>query len=142
MVFIFHLRRESDTSARPKGWHSGQGSSTCGMLRRPTRQQGLTAACRFRNLDSSVPMMYPAKDWMRNDVSEPLDRACAGRVLSRAKHAFASHGIFRNDSPKVLRGGSRMLIARTLALNVPPNALSLSRCDNWARVPRNASVIW
>jgi len=24
-------------------------------------------------------MMEPAKDRMRNDVSEPLDRACAGR---------------------------------------------------------------
>ncbi len=23
-------------------------------------------------------MMEPAKDWMRNNVSEPLDRACAG----------------------------------------------------------------
>jgi hypothetical protein len=34
-----------------------------------------------RNLDSSVPMMEPAKDRMRNNVSEPLDRACAGRVL-------------------------------------------------------------
>jgi hypothetical protein len=26
-------------------------------------------------------MMEPAKDRMRNNVSEPLDRACAGRVL-------------------------------------------------------------
>jgi hypothetical protein len=26
-------------------------------------------------------MMWPAKNQMRNNVSEPLDRACAGRIL-------------------------------------------------------------
>jgi hypothetical protein len=37
--------------------------------------------CRFRILDSSVPMVQPAKDWMRNNVSEPLDWARVGSVL-------------------------------------------------------------
>src|SRR5258708_16650446 len=37
--------------------------------------------CRFRILDSSVPMVQPAKDQMRNNVSGPLDWARVGRVL-------------------------------------------------------------
>jgi hypothetical protein len=37
--------------------------------------------CRFRKLDSRVSMMEPTKDWVCNNISEPLDRACAGRVL-------------------------------------------------------------
>jgi hypothetical protein len=64
------------------------------------------AACRFRNLDSSVPMMYPAKDRKRNNVSEPLDRACARRVLPERNvrsHLVIIGGIFRKDSSKVLR---------------------------------------
>jgi hypothetical protein len=28
-------------------------------------------------------MMKPAKNRMRNNVSEPLDRACAGRILPK-----------------------------------------------------------
>jgi hypothetical protein len=40
------------------------------------------AWCRFRKLlDSSVSMVELAKNRMRNNVSEPLDRACAGRIL-------------------------------------------------------------
>ena len=34
-------------------------------------------------------MVQPAKDRMRNNVSEPLDRACAGRVLP--KRNVSSH---------------------------------------------------
>ena len=36
---------------------------------------------RFRSLDSSVPMMQPAKIRMRNNVSEPLDRRLQGAPL-------------------------------------------------------------
>ncbi len=100
-----------------------------------------------------------AKDWMRNDVSEPLDRACAGRVppeRNLRSHLLIIDGISRNDSPNVLRVERDQMIsvlapdrpdqafsisvmpgqaerggplpdARTRALNVPPNALSLSR---------------
>jgi hypothetical protein len=42
---------------------------------------------------------------MRNDVSEPLDRAGAGRVLperNMRSHLVIIDGIFRNDSPNVL----------------------------------------
>jgi hypothetical protein len=38
-------------------------------------------SCRFRQLDSRVSMMEPTKDRVCNNISEPLDRACVGRVL-------------------------------------------------------------
>ena len=43
---------------------------------------------------------------MRNDVSEPLDRACAGRILPERimrSHLVIIDGIFRKDSAKVIR---------------------------------------
>ena len=48
-------------------------------------------------------MMEPAKDRMRNNVSEPLDRACAGRVLperNMRSHLVIIDGVFRKDSSK------------------------------------------
>ena len=50
-------------------------------------------------------MVQPAKDSMRNNVSEPLNLASAGRVLSQ-RNVNASciiiDGVFRKNSPKVL----------------------------------------
>jgi hypothetical protein len=43
---------------------------------------------------------------MRNNVSKPLDRACAGRVLperNMRSHLVVIDGIFRKDPSKVLR---------------------------------------
>ena len=43
---------------------------------------------------------------MRNNVSEPLDRACAGRVFPERdmrSHLVIVDGIFRKDSATVLR---------------------------------------
>ena len=43
---------------------------------------------------------------MRNNVSEPLDRACAGRILPKRNmrsHLVIIDGIFRKDSAKVIR---------------------------------------
>jgi hypothetical protein len=43
---------------------------------------------------------------MRNYVSKPLDRMCAGRVLSERdmrSHLVIIGGIFRKDPSKVLR---------------------------------------
>jgi hypothetical protein len=43
-------------------------------------------------------MMSPAKDRMRNNISKPLDRACAGRVLperNMRSHLVIIDGIFR-----------------------------------------------
>ena len=56
---------------------------------------------RFRSLDSSVPMMQPAKNRMRNNVSEPLERAFAGRVLAEQNmrsHPIIISDVFRKDS--------------------------------------------
>jgi hypothetical protein len=43
---------------------------------------------------------------MRNGVSEPLDQACAGRILperNMRSHLDIIDGIFRKDSAKVIR---------------------------------------
>jgi DNA-binding transcriptional MerR regulator len=93
-----------------------EGGYTCG----PT--------CRFRNLDSSVPMMEPAKDRVRNNVSEPLDRACAGRVLPKrnmCSHLIIINGIFRKDSAKVFRVEHDQMIS-ALAPDRSDQAFSIS----------------
>ena len=38
-------------------------------------------SCRFRKLNSCVSMVQSAEDRMRNNAYEPLDWACAGRIL-------------------------------------------------------------
>lgn len=51
-------------------------------------------------------MMQATKDRMRNNVCKPLNRACAGRVLSERNmrsHLIIMGGVFRKDSSKVLR---------------------------------------
>ena len=48
--------------------------------------------------------MESAKDWMCNNVSEPLDRACVGRVLPErnvSSHVIIIGGVFRKNSSKV-----------------------------------------
>ena len=106
-------------------------------------------------------MVPPAKDRMRDNVSKPLDWACAGRVLPQrnvSSYLIVIGGVFRKirrrcsamnaikwlvhsrRTAPIKRstypfcqgerdevGRSRMPIARTRALNVTPNALSLSR---------------
>ncbi len=50
-------------------------------------------------------MVEPAKDRIRDNVSELLDRACAGRVLPKrnvSSHFIIVGGIFRKNSSKVL----------------------------------------
>ena len=50
-------------------------------------------------------MVEPAKDRMRDNISEPLDRACAGRVLPKrnvSSHFIIIGGVFRKNSSKVL----------------------------------------
>jgi hypothetical protein len=50
-------------------------------------------------------MMKPSKDRMYNDVSEPLNRVYAGRIIPRnmRSHLVIIGGIFRKDSAKVIR---------------------------------------
>jgi len=50
-------------------------------------------------------MVEPAKNRMRDNVSEPLDRACAGRVLPErnvSSHFIIIGSVFRKNSSKVL----------------------------------------
>jgi hypothetical protein len=115
-------------------------------------------------------MVQPAKDWMRDNISKPLDRACAGRVLPQrnmTSHFIIIGAVLPKNSPKVLfaehdqmigtlapyrsdqalqipilpgRAESRMPMARTRALT--PNARSLSRIRYSGVVSHgNASVI-
>jgi hypothetical protein len=73
-------------------------------------------------------MMYPAKDRKRNNVSKPLDRACAGRVLperNMRSHFVIIDGIFRKDSPKMLRVERDQMIS-ALAPDRPDQAFSIS----------------
>jgi hypothetical protein len=50
-------------------------------------------------------MVEPAKDRIRDNISEPLDRARAGRVLPKrnvSSHLIIIGSVFRKNSPKVL----------------------------------------
>jgi hypothetical protein len=72
--------------------------------------------------------MYPAKDRMRNNVSEPLDWACAGRILperNMRSHLVIIGGIFRKDSAKVLPVEHDQMIS-AFAPDRPNQALSIS----------------
>src|SRR5208337_4517643 len=65
----------------------------------------LANLCRFQKLDSCVLMVKAAKDRKCNNVSEPLDRACAGRVLPKrnvSSHLIIIDGVFGKNSSKVL----------------------------------------
>jgi hypothetical protein len=120
-------------------------------------------------------MAKPTKDWICNDISQPPDRSCIGRVLLQRN--VSSHGIIIGDifcknlskvicvernqmiralaidpikrstypfcqreRNEVVR--SRIPVARSRALNAPPNALSLSRMRYFGTISHgNASVI-
>jgi hypothetical protein len=82
--------------------------------------------------------MEPAKDRKRNNVSKPLDRACAGRVLPERNmhwHFVIIDGIFRKDSPKMLRVERDQMIS-ALAPDRPDQAFSISV------LPRRAERNW
>ena len=73
-------------------------------------------------------MMEPAKDRVRNNVSEPLDRASAGRVLPKrnmCSYLVIINGIFRKDSAKVFRVEHDQMIC-ALAPGRPDQALNIS----------------
>ena len=73
-------------------------------------------------------MMEPAKDRMRNDVSEPLDQACAGRVLperTMRPHLVITDGIFRKELAKML-GVERDQMISALAPDRPDQLFSIS----------------
>src|SRR5262245_24388458 len=52
-----------------------------------------------------VAVVSPTKDRLRDNVSEPLDRACAGCVFAKRKvrpHLIIVAGVFRKNAPKVI----------------------------------------
>src|SRR3984893_11445279 len=73
-------------------------------------------------------MMEPAKDRMRNNVSELLALGCAERVLperNMRSHLVIIDGIFRKDSAKVIRVERDQMIS-ALAPDRPDQAFSIS----------------
>src|SRR5215467_11941134 len=57
------------------------------------------------NSDSCVSMVWPTKDRLRDNVSEPLNRARAGCVLAERKvspHLIIVAGVTRKNAPKVI----------------------------------------
>src|SRR6266436_3818623 len=84
--------------------------------------------CRFRILDSSVPMVQPAKDRMRNNVSGPLDWARVGRVLPErnVSSPFVIVGsIFCKNSSKVLCVENYQMV-KTFASDRPDQAFNIA----------------
>src|ERR1700730_14764195 len=54
---------------------------------------------------SKLDAVQPAKDWMRDNISKPLDRACAGCVLPQrnmTSHFIIIGAVLPKNSPKVL----------------------------------------
>jgi len=87
-------------------------------------------------------MMEPAKNRMRNNVSEPLNRTCAGRVLPEwnvSSHFIIIGGVFRKNSPKVLgvehNQMIRALASDTAALGVRDGSIGLFSEDSARREP-------
>ena len=73
-------------------------------------------------------MVKSAKDRIRNNVSEPLDRTCAGRVLPKrdvSSHFIIIDGIFRKNSPKVLCVEYHQMV-KTFVSDRPDQALNIS----------------
>jgi hypothetical protein len=73
-------------------------------------------------------MVEPAKDRIRDNVSEPLDRACAGRVLPKrnvSSHFIVIGGVFRKNSSKMLCVEHNQM-TRTLAPDRPDQPLNIS----------------
>src|SRR5260370_36407051 len=68
------------------------------------------------------------EDRIRNNVSEPLDRTCAGRVLPKrdvSSHLIIIGRIFRKNSPKVLCVEYYQML-KTFVSDRPDQALNIS----------------
>jgi hypothetical protein len=73
-------------------------------------------------------MVQPAKDRMRNNAAEPLNRARAGRVLPQrnvSSHFIKIDGILRKNSSQVLGVENDHMIS-TLASDRPDQAFNIS----------------
>jgi hypothetical protein len=93
-----------------------------------TRNDAAGFPCRFRILDSSVPVLQSAKDRIRNNVSKPLDWARVGRVLGErnVSSPFVIIGrISCENSSKVLSVEHNQMI-RALASDRSDQAFNIS----------------
>ncbi len=102
--------------------------SSCPPLRQLGTAEMVEWACRFRKLDSCVSMVKPAKNRMRDNVSEPFDLPRVGRVLPKrnvSSHLVIIGGVFRKNSPKVL-GVEYDQMVKTFASDRPDQALNIS----------------
>ncbi len=88
-------------------------------------------------------MVEPAKNRMRDNVSELLDRACAGRVLPErnvSSHFIIIGGVFRKNSSKVLCVENNQMIDALASdradqpFNITSKWMTLLR--SWARTIR------
>ena len=73
-------------------------------------------------------MVEAAKNRMRDNLSEPFDRACAGRVLPKrnvSSHLVIVGSVFRKDSPQVLCVEHDQMI-RAFTSDRPDQALNIS----------------
>ena len=73
-------------------------------------------------------MVEPAEDRIRDNVSEPLDRSCAGCVLAKrnvSSHFIIIGSVFRKNSSKVLCVDDHQMID-ALAPDRPDQALNIS----------------
>src|SRR5690349_10361021 len=101
-------------------------SHLLGLLR--SAASGQLTACRFRILDSRIPMVQAAKDRMRNNVSESLDWAHVGSVLPErnVSSPFVIVGsIFCKNSSKVLCVENYQMV-KTFASDRPDQAFNIS----------------
>src|SRR5947209_4928902 len=92
----------------------------------PAHRAGRT--CRFRKLDSSIAMVWSAKDRIRDNVSEPLDGLSARRILPERNvgpNLIVIGRVFREDSPKVL-GVEHQQMVRALAPDRADQAFNIS----------------
>src|SRR5262249_54894921 len=69
-----------------------------------THPMAMRTGVASENSDSCISMVQSAKDRLRNNVSEPLNRACAGCVLAKRKvrpHLIIVARVFRKNAPKM-----------------------------------------
>src|SRR5262249_60602987 len=75
-----------------------------GAFARRAGPRAEVAGVASENSDSCISMVQSAKDRLRNNVSEPLNRACAGCVLAKRKvrpHLIIVARVFRKNAPKM-----------------------------------------
>ena len=103
-------RQDSCTAFHPMAVSSAStcAASCCGVVAALTAAIAHSTQCppvASENLNSCVSMVQSAEDRMRNNAYEPLDWACAGRILPERNvnsYFIVIGAVFRKNLPKVL----------------------------------------